>query len=95
MLTKNIVWSILGIILGILNNNIIVFLCNTFNIQILFIQNLLQLIVCSLVLTVIQYYFNYFGWSWQNITPGLFFTAFFFGIQYHIFTNIQNTYIIK
>jgi len=93
LLTKNIIWSILGIILGVLNNNIIVFICSTFNIQLLFIQNLLQLFLCSLILTVIQYFFNYFGWSWQNITPGLFFVSFFFGIQYHIFTNIQNTYI--
>ena len=95
LLTKNIIWSILGIILGVLNNNIIVFLCNNFNIKILFIQNSLQLFLCSLILTAIQFCFNYFGWSWQNITPGLFFISFFFGIQYHIFTNIQNTYIHK
>jgi hypothetical protein len=95
LLTKNIVWSVLGIILGIINNNIIVLLCNIFNIQILFVQNSLQLFACSLILTTIQYCFNYFGWSWQNITPGLFFISFFFGIQYHIFTNIQNTYIHK
>ena len=95
LLTKNIIWSVLGIILGIINNNIVVIICNTFNIKILFIQNSLQLFLCSLVLTVIQYFFNYFGWSWQNITPGLFFISFFFGIQYNIFTNIQNKYIDK
>ena len=95
MLTKNIVWCILGIILGVLNNNIIVFLSNIFNIQILFIQNVLQILLCSFVLTVIQYSFNYFGWSWQNVTPGLFFISFFFGIQYNIFTNIQKEYILK
>ena len=95
MLTKNIVWGVLGIILGILNNNIIVFLSNIFNIQILFVQNVLQIFLCSFVLTIIQYSFNYFGWSWQNITPGLFFISFFFGIQYNIFTNIQKEYILK
>ena len=95
LLTKNIIWSVLGIILGVLNNNLIVFLCNNFNIQMLFIQNSLQLFLCSLVLTIIQYCFNYFGWSWQNITPGLFFISFFLGIQYNIFTNIQKEYILK
>jgi hypothetical protein len=95
LLIKNIIWSVIGIILGVINNNTVVIICNIFNIKILFIQNSLQLFLCSLVLTTIQYSFKYFGWTWQNITPGLFFIAFFFGIQYHIFTNIQNKYIDK
>ena len=95
MIINNIIWGILGIILGIIINNIITILCNKFKITILMVQNALQLFLCAFFLSLVQYFFNFFGWSWQNTTPGIFFTSFFFGIQFDIFTNIQHKYITK
>ena len=95
MCIQNFIWGLLGILLGICVNNTIIFMTIFFNIENIFIQNTLQLILCSFSLALVQYLFNYFGWSWQNITPGLFFISFFFGVQYEIFTNIQDKYIKK
>jgi len=95
MIMKNIIWGILGIILGVIVNNTVIFICNKFKITILTLQNGIQLFLCAVILAVTQYFFNYFGWTWQNTTAGLFFVSFFFGIQIEIFTNIQNKYISK
>ena len=95
MIIKNITWGVLGITLGVIINNTVIFMCNTFKINILTIQNTIQLFLCAFILALIQYFFNYFGWTWQNTTAGLFFVSFFFGIQIEIFTNIQNKYISK
>jgi hypothetical protein len=94
MMIKNITWGIMGILLGIIINNTVIFITNTFKIQILMVQNAIQLILCAFILALIQYFFNYFGWSWQNTTAGLFFISFFFGIQFNIFDDIQNDYIL-
>ena len=94
MSIKNFIWSIAGLCLGVIINNIVVFLRNKLKIKYLFIQNILQLILCSLFLAAIHNQYNYFGWTWQNITPGLFFISFFFGVQFKIFINIQNSIII-
>ena len=90
---KNAGWGTTGLIFGILINNIIVALSNTLKIKYLIVQNIMQLFLCSLTLATLHNYYHYFGWSWQNITPGLFFVSFFFGVQFNIFTNIQSTYI--
>ena len=93
MLAKNFIWGIFGITLGIIINNIVGVISNKLKIKTLLIQNVLHLILCSFVLAQIHTQFNYFGWTWQNVTPGLFFVSFFFGVQFNIFRNIQNTYI--
>jgi hypothetical protein len=95
MTVNNVIWGVLGLTVGIFNNNFIVFLSNKLNITSLLIQNLIQLAVCSSLLAIINTYFNFFGWSWQNTTPGLFFVSFFFGVQFKMITNIQNSYILE
>jgi hypothetical protein len=95
MTIKNIIWGILGITLGIIINNTVILICHIFTIEILIIQSIIQLILCAIVLALIQYFFNYFGWSWQNTTFGLFFISFFFGIQFDIFRNIRHNYILS
>lgn len=90
-----ILYGVIGIILGTISNNLVVLLSNKLNIRYLLIQNILQLVLCSLILSAIHIQLNYFGWSWQNITPGLFFVSFFFGVQFKMITNIQNSYILE
>jgi hypothetical protein len=93
MMTYCTIWGILGIVFGIIINNTVTIMCNTFKITVLFVKIVTQLILCVFFLTLVQYLFNYFGWSWQNTTPGLFFISFFFGIQFDIFSNIQRKYM--
>jgi hypothetical protein len=90
---KSYIWGSIGILLGILTNNSVVLLSTLFNIKALLIQNIIQLFLCSFILALTHVVFSYFAWSWQNITPGLFFVSFFFGVQFNILTNIQNRYI--
>ena len=93
MIIKNFIWGMCGIILGIIINNTVIFLSKVLQINNLLVQNIIQLSLCSYVLALIHSLYHFFGWSWQNITPGLFFISFFFGIQIKIFSNIQNTYM--
>ena len=78
---KNFIWGILGITLGIIMNYSYAFIFTVFGINLVMIQDITRLILSAFVLTIIQFSLNYFGWTWQNTTPGLFFTWFFFGIQ--------------
>ena len=94
MSIKTFSWGIIGLILGVIVNNTIIYLYNTLNIDILLVQNILQVLLCSIVLSLLNKYYHFFGWSWQNATEGLFFVSFFFGVQFNLFSNIQNTYII-
>jgi len=95
MTLKNASWGVIGLILGVLINNFIIYLTNELNITILLIQNILQILFCAITLSLLNNYFHFFGWSWQNNTEGLFFVSFFFGVQYKLLSNIQNTYIIN
>jgi len=94
MMFKNAGWGTTGLIFGILINNIVIALSNTLKIKYLIVQNIIQLFLCSLTLATLHTYYHYFGWSWQNITPGLFFVSFFFGVQFKIMLNIQSSYIL-
>ena len=93
MTIKNIIWGTLGLILGIIVNDIVIFLSNKLNIKYVILQNLLQITLCSLVLSYLHIH-NLYGWSWQHLTPELFFVSFFFGVQYKILNNVQNSYTI-
>ena len=94
MTIKAFTWGIIGLSIGVCINNIIVYLSDKLEIEYLLIQNLLQVLFCAFTLSLLNKYFNFFGWSWQNATEGLFFVSFFFGVQYKILTNVQNTYVI-
>jgi len=93
MATKNIFWGILGIGLGITVNDTVIYLSNKFKIKNLFIQNIMQITICGIVVALLHRHYLY-GWDWQHLTPELFFISFFFGVQYKLLSNIQNTYII-
>lgn len=107
MIIKNIIWGFAGIILGLLVNNITIYISNiyaniyantyainTTNTNIIILEILIQIILCSAILALIHSYYNYIGWTWQNTTAGFIFVSFFFGVQYNIFINIQKKLII-
>lgn len=86
----NYIWSIIGILLGMAINQFCIKIFKKFNIKSKITQINIQILVCSIILAIIHTNINnYFGWSWQNITPGLFFVSFFFSVQYNAFNNIS------
>lgn len=95
MTYKNMLWGVSGLILGILVNNIVVKLSELLSIKTFFIQNIVQIILCSMVLAVIHNNFHYFGWTWQNTTYGFIFVSLFFLAQFKLAHNIEDTYILK
>ena len=94
MTIKNIIWGIIGLTLGVIINDTVIYISNNLHIKYLFIQNILQISLCAIVVSFLHTYYLY-GWDWQHLTPELFFVSFFFGVQYKLLTNIQNTYIIN
>ena len=95
MTIKSFTWGLIGLILGVFINNSIVYLSGNLKIESLIIQNILQVLSCAIILSLLNKYFHFFGWSWQNHTEGLFFVSFFFGVQYKILSNIQNDYVVR
>ena len=93
MISKNIIWGVLGLIIGIIINDLVIYLSNNLHIKNLFIQNTLQITICAIVIAFLHTYYL-FGWDWQHIMPELFFISFFFGVQYKLLTNIEHTYVI-
>jgi hypothetical protein len=91
MILKNFIWGLIGIVLGVIVNIIIQSTMSQVDVGYQSeIKLLLQLAICSGVLAFIHVNINNeFGWTWQNITPGLFFVSYFFGTQFATFTNIQ------
>ena len=94
MTSNNIIWSVIGLVLGCIVNNITIAIIQKYKIKNIKIQILIQLFLCSTVLSLLHGKYNYFGWTWQNLTPGLFFVSFFFGTQFKLFTLITNEFII-
>ena len=89
--TKNLLWGVMGIMLGLITNNVVIYFVEKYKITNNKLKILLHLFLCAIILSFIQIYLsNYFGWTWQNLTPGLFFVSFYFGVQYNIFTLLQN-----
>lgn len=84
MTFTNYVYSILGIFFGILINDLSIKTDkSTTNNNVS--KVLIQIGYISVLLSILHYYLPVFGWSWQNITPGILFTSFLFGTQYVLF----------
>jgi len=90
MAIENFVWSIIGILLGLSINQFCTFMFEKYKITNKIYKIIIQIFLCSIILSYIHVEINnYFGWTWQNITPGLFFVSFFFSVQYNIFNDIN------
>jgi hypothetical protein len=90
MTIENFVWSIIGILLGLSINQFCTFIFEKYKITNKIYKIIIQIFLCSIILSYIHVKMNnYFGWTWQNITPGLFFVSFFFSVQYNIFNDIN------
>jgi hypothetical protein len=90
MIPKSMVWGGIGILFGRLCNMITVLVCKFGRVNNMVLQNVIQLFICAVIITSLRNVHHYFGWTWQNTTAGLFFTAFFFGTQFKIMSNIAH-----
>jgi hypothetical protein len=96
MTRDNITHSFAGLIAGIAINKIGVGIYDAVGIVDKNVKIIGQIILCSILLAFIHTKINNkTGWEWQNVTPGLFFISFFFGVQYLSFTSIQEVYGIS
>ena len=95
MTIKCIVLGILGLFIGVIINDSVVYLSNTFNIKNLFLQNIIQISICSFVLSFLHTKHNMLGWTLQETLPGVTFIAFLFGVQFKILHNIEQHYITE
>lgn len=90
MISKNFIWGLIGIIVGLIVNNLSIKLSKILYLKSKHYQIILQLLLCSTILPFISIYIHpKFGWSWQNEVSGLFFVSFFFGVQFMAFDNLQ------
>ena len=92
---KCIFWGIIGLILGVIINNAVIFLSNKLKIKNKLIQNIIQIILCAIVVAFLHTYNNFLGWTLRNTIPGIFFIALLFNVQYKLADNIESTYIIR
>ena len=95
MTLKCIILGILGLGLGVIINDIVVYLSYKFKIKNLFLQNIIQISICSFVLSILHTKNNFLGWTLQDTLPGVTFIAFLFGVQFKLLNNIEQNYIIK
>lgn len=91
MTQNNIVWGLIGLIFGLALNWLSIKVFNQLNITNKYVKVLIQTAVIGFALAYVHTTANnYFGWTWQNVTEGLFFVSLFFGVQYDLYSNIQS-----
>jgi hypothetical protein len=95
IIIKCIILGTFGLILGIIINNIVIYLSNSLYIKNRFLQNILQVILCSITIAVLHTSSRLVGWVLHNTIPGFFFLSLLFNVQYKLIDNIQNTYLIN
>ena len=92
---KCVFWGILGLIIGIVINDAVIFLSNKLQIKNKLIQNILQIVLCAIVVAFLHTSNNFLGWTLHNTIPGIFFIALLFNVQFKLVDNVQRSYIIN
>lgn len=95
LIIKCIILGIFGLILGIIINDSIVYLLHILHIKNIFIQNIIQIGICAVVVGLLHTSNNFLGWTLHNTIPGIFFITLLFSTQYKLMTNIEHSYIIN
>ena len=91
---KCIIWGILGLLLGIIINDTVLYLINKLKIKNKLIQNIIQIIFCAISVAVLHSSNNFLGWTLHNTMPGIFFITLLFNAQFKMDEDIQSSYII-
>lgn len=91
---KCIIWGILGLLLGIIINDTVLYLINGLKIKNKLIQNIIQIVFCAITVAVLHSSHNFLGWTLHSTMPGIFFITLLFNAQFKMDEDIQSTYII-
>ena len=92
---KCIIWAILGLIIGIIINDSVIYISNKLKIKNKFIQIIIQILFCSIIVAFLHTYHKFIGWTIHNTIPGILFIALLFNVQLKLINNIQSSYIIN
>jgi uncharacterized protein YacL len=91
MTQNSLVWALIGLIFGLVMNWLSIKVFKQLDITNKYVKIFLQLLLISVAISYVHTSANnYFGWTWQNVTEGLFFVSLFFGVQFDLYSNIQS-----
>ena len=92
---KCIIWGVLGLILGIIINDIVIYLSKILHIRNYIIQDIIQIVLCAILVSFLHTYHKFIGWTLHSTIQGIFFIALLFNVQYKLTKNIEKSYIIN
>jgi hypothetical protein len=91
---KGIIYALVGSALGIIIDKIFKSIQDKIRKkENIILISLVQIIISVIILLFIEVYISKaFAIEWQGTTAGLFFVAFFFGVQTNLYTNIRTVF---
>ena len=93
---KCIILGIMGLIIGVIINDLVIYISNNLKIKNKIFQVIIQIILCAITVACLHTHNKFIGWTLRNTIPGIFFITLLFTVQYKIFDNIHySNYIIK
>ena len=95
MILKCIILGILGLVLGIIINDIITYVSNSLNIKNKVLLDIIQISLCAIVVGCLHLSHNFIGWTLQNTIPGIFFVALLFDGQLRLAGFVQESCEVK
>jgi hypothetical protein len=95
MILKCIILGILGLVLGVIINDIVTYLSNILNIKNKLLLDIIQISLCAIVVGCLHYSHNFIGWTLQNTIPGIFFVALLFDVQLRLAGFVQDECVVK
>jgi hypothetical protein len=93
---KCIILGILGLTIGVIINNLVIYISNKLIIKNKNLQVIIQITLCAIIVSLLHTQHKFIGWTLRNTIPGIFFITLLFTVQYKIFYNINySNYIMK
>ena len=92
---KCIICGFLGLILGIIINDTVIYISNKLKIKNKVIQTIIQIVLCAMIVSFLNTSNNLVGWTLHNTIPGIFFITLLFNDQLKLVYSINRINIIK
>lgn len=91
IILKCIILGILGLVLGVIINDIVTYISTSLNIKHKLSLDIIQITLCAIVVGCLHYSHNFIGWTLQNTIPGIFFIALLFDVQLRLAGYVPET----
>jgi hypothetical protein len=95
IILKCIILGILGLVLGVIINDIVTYVSHSLNIKNKLALDIIQITLCAIVVGCLHYSHNFIGWTLQNTIPGIFFIALLFDVQLRLAGFVQESCDVK